>query len=91
MLFNEGSVITTLDDGTKIGIIGFVTPDTKDLASTGKIIFLDEVQSIERELAKLKREGVGIFVAVGHSGYEKDLEIAKEVMKLTMQRQKYVR
>lgn len=76
----EPSLVVTLRGGVKVGVIGFLTPDTKDLASTGKVKFLDEVTSLRKEAARLRSEaGVNIFVAVGHSGYEQDIRIAKEV------------
>ena len=62
-----------------VGIIGYVTPETKDLASTGDVVFVDEVSAIAAEVRDLRRLGVSVVVAVGHSGYEEDLRIAKEV------------
>ncbi len=62
-----------------VGIVGYVTPETKDLASTGSVVFLDEVEALRREVGELKRKGVGVIVAVGHSGYRTDLKIAEEV------------
>lgn len=60
--------------------MGYVTPETKELSSTGSVVFLDEVESLKREAKKLKQErGVEILIAVGHSGYEKDMEIARKV------------
>ena len=63
----------------KVGVIGYVTPETKDLASTGRVVFLDEVESIRKEAEKLKRAGAKIIIALGHSGYEMDMKIAEEV------------
>ena len=40
---------------------------------------LDEIKSIKDEAEKLDEQGVNIIVAVGHSGFVKDKEIAKEV------------
>jgi 5'-nucleotidase len=65
--------------GRRVGIIGYVTPETKDLASTGKVKFLSEIQSIRNEAQRLKTQGVDIIIAVGHSGYEVDQEIGKQV------------
>ena len=65
--------------GRKVGIIGYVTPDTKELSDTGKVVFLDEVESLRKEVARLKRQNVEIMIAVGHSGYDVDLDIAKQV------------
>ncbi|KAL6259900.1 hypothetical protein P5V15_009811 [Pogonomyrmex californicus] len=65
--------------GKKIGVIGYLTPETKILSSTEKVIFNDEVESIRREVKKLKEQGIDILIAVGHSGFEVDKKIAREV------------
>ncbi|KPJ15628.1 Protein 5NUC [Papilio machaon] len=68
----------TLDiNGTKIGIIGYLTPDTKILAIRNNVEYIDEEIAIRNEIAELKRQNVKIFIALGHSGYLKDLKIAK--------------
>ncbi|XP_017486162.1 PREDICTED: protein 5NUC-like [Rhagoletis zephyria] len=63
-------------NGTKIGVIGYLTPDTKYLVTSNTIDFLDEVESINEEAAKLKAQGINIIIALGHSGYQRDQEIA---------------
>ncbi|TRY64203.1 hypothetical protein TCAL_04631 [Tigriopus californicus] len=65
--------------GRKIGIIGYVTTDTPELSNSGQVRFIDEVVAIDQEAKRLKAQGVEILVALGHSGYEKDQEIAKQV------------
>ncbi len=62
-----------------VGVIGYVTPETKDLSSTGRVVFRDEVEALREEVAELRKKGVGVIVAVGHSGYKVDLRIAQEV------------
>ena len=49
------------------------------LSSPGKIQILDEVESVAKEALSLKRQGVDILIAVGHAGYQKDMEIASKV------------
>lgn len=71
-------------NGNIIGIIGYLTPDTKFLAPTTKVEYEDEVVAIRREVSKLKDEGVNIIIALGHSGYLKDLEIARQVEDLDL-------
>ncbi|KAL5289325.1 hypothetical protein ACFFRR_009461 [Megaselia abdita] len=71
------SEVLTLN-GTKVGIIGYLTPDTQAMATTGGVVFLPEVESINAEAKKLKSEGVKIIIALGHSGYKQDQIIAKE-------------
>ncbi|KAI4475036.1 hypothetical protein M0802_015322 [Mischocyttarus mexicanus] len=66
-------------NGTKIGVIGYLTPDTKILSTTENVIINDEVPAIREEAKKLKEQGVNILIALGHSGFNVDKKIAKEV------------
>lgn len=66
-------------NGTKVGVIGYLTPDTKFLAIKSDVEYIEEVTAIKEEAAKLKKQGIKILIALGHSGFTKDLEIAKEV------------
>lgn len=66
-------------NGKKIGVIGYLTPDTKILSSTDNVIFKDEVECIREEVTKLKEQGVDILIALGHSGFKTDKKIAQEV------------
>lgn len=66
-------------NGRKIGVIGYLTPETKIISRTDEVIFLDEVTSIRREVEELKKQGVDILIALGHSGFEVDKKIAREV------------
>ncbi|XP_029168931.1 protein 5NUC-like [Nylanderia fulva] len=66
-------------NGHKIGVIGYLTPETTVLSSTENVEFKDEVESIRREAKMLKEQGVDILIALGHSGYETDKRIAREV------------
>lgn len=70
------STILTVKD-VKVGVIGFLTPDTAFLAAKNKLVFYDEIPSINAEAKKLKSQGINIIIAVGHSGYKTDQEIAK--------------
>jgi len=65
--------------GRQIGVIGYLTPETAQIAAPEKVIFRDEVTSIKEESERLDREGVKIIIALGHSGYEMDKKIAREV------------
>ena len=50
------------------------------LSSPGKKIkFLDEVEAVKKEAARLKSQGVNIIIAVGHAGIDVDINIAKNV------------
>jgi len=69
----------------KIGIIGYLTPDTKFLSSPDNSVdILDEIKSIKQEVEVLKKEGVDIFIALGHSGFWRDQEIAKAIPELDL-------
>ncbi|KAH8325190.1 hypothetical protein KR074_009324 [Drosophila pseudoananassae] len=64
-------------NGVKIGVIGYLTPDTKTLAEKNNVEYNEEIVSINAEAEKLKAQGINIIIALGHSGYLKDQEIAK--------------
>ena len=40
----------------QIGIIGYLTPETADLAATGSVKFIDEIQKIQEQVDILKGE-----------------------------------
>lgn len=42
-------------------------------------VITDEIESIAREAKVLHDQGIKIIIVVGHSGYEKDIEIAEKV------------
>ncbi|XP_065338966.1 snake venom 5'-nucleotidase-like [Cloeon dipterum] len=66
--------------GRKIGVIGYLTPETRDLAKDiGNVEFEDEVTAIKREVKRLIASGVNILIALGHSGHTVDKKIAQEV------------
>lgn len=65
--------------GTKVGVIGYLTPETKFLAKENDVEYVDEIVALKEEVANLQNEGIKIIIALGHSGYLKDLQIAKEV------------
>lgn len=66
-------------NGTKVGVIGYLTPDTKVLAIKNNVEYIEETEAIKVEAAKLKSQGINILIALGHSGFTKDLEIAEKV------------
>ncbi|XP_055386861.1 protein 5NUC-like [Condylostylus longicornis] len=61
----------------RIGIIGYVTPETMFQASVGKVKILPEIDAINKEAENLRNEGVNIIIALGHSGIQVDKQIAK--------------
>lgn len=66
-------------NGTKVGVIGYLTPETKVLARRNDVEYIEEVVAIRDEAQKLKKDGIKILIALGHSGFTKDLQIAREV------------
>ncbi|XP_044007340.1 protein 5NUC-like isoform X2 [Aphidius gifuensis] len=65
--------------GHKIGIIGYVTPQTELISFSRNVKFLDEITEIRKEVKKLQSQGIKILIAVGHSGFAVDKKIAAEV------------
>ena len=65
--------------GRPVGIVGYLTPETKHISNPEQLIFTDEIEALKVEVEKLRNDGVDIIIALGHSGYEKDMEIAKAV------------
>lgn len=65
-------------NGVQVGVIGYLTPETKGLAPDNAVLFTDEVAAINAEAAELKRSGVTILIGLGHSGLERDQEIAAQ-------------
>ena len=49
------------------------------IANPGPIKFKEEIPEIDAEAKRLKAQGVNILIALGHSGYTMDKQIAKEV------------
>ncbi|XP_031354292.1 protein 5NUC-like isoform X3 [Photinus pyralis] len=68
-----------LVSGVKIGVIGYLTPETADQSSPENVIFYNEIDSVREESERLSKEGVKIIMALGHSGYEVDQKVAREV------------
>ncbi|CAG9773881.1 unnamed protein product [Ceutorhynchus assimilis] len=75
--FNASTILHV--DGRRIGIIGYLTPETIKISSTGSVVFENEIIAVKREADSLRLLGVNIIIALGHSGYQMDQAIAKEV------------
>uniref|UniRef100_A0A0C9RXV0 apyrase n=2 Tax=Fopius arisanus TaxID=64838 RepID=A0A0C9RXV0_9HYME len=69
-LMKNSTIITRA--GKKIGVIGVIFQGTPSIASTEKLIFLDEVETVNLEAEKLKREGVDIIIVLSHCGINVD-------------------
>ena len=72
-------------NGHKIGVIGYLTPDTETLSTPGKTVrFQDEIDAIRREVKELEAQNIDILIALGHSGYARDKEIAAAIPQLDL-------
>jgi len=65
--------------GHSIGLVGYITPETAYIADPENLIFLDEVEALTAEVSNLKEQGIKTIIAIGHSGYVRDMEIARTV------------
>ncbi|XP_055640516.1 protein 5NUC-like isoform X2 [Toxorhynchites rutilus septentrionalis] len=71
----QTSIVFTKNN-VKIGVIGYLTPETKQLTPVNTVEYTDEIEAINKEAAKLKSQGINILIALGHSGLERDRQIA---------------
>ncbi|CAH1733426.1 unnamed protein product [Aphis gossypii] len=74
----QSSTVLTVG-GHTVGVVGYLTPDTKFTNKAGRIRIIDELQSVKTEVVKLKKAGVDFIIALGHSGLEMDKRVAREV------------
>jgi 2',3'-cyclic-nucleotide 2'-phosphodiesterase (5'-nucleotidase family) len=65
-------------DGVKIGFYGMTTAETPEVSSPGDITFADEIETARAKQAALKDQGADFVVAVIHSGFAEDMELARE-------------
>ena len=63
----------------KVGIIGYLTPETLEVSNPGKLIIKDELEAVAAEAERLHAAGVDIIIGLGHSGYQKDMELARAI------------
>jgi len=68
-------------NGQKIGIVGVTIADkTKDSSFPSKsIVFNDETKSVQKAIDELKSKGINKIIVASHVGYDKDLELAKNL------------
>merc|ERR1712179_693607 len=86
--FEEGkhykkSTIKTVK-GRKIGIIGYITQSTSYNFPNGTLSFTDEIESVRAEAKMMKENNVTIIIALGHSGYDIDQELAAQIPELDL-------
>ncbi|XP_056436708.1 snake venom 5'-nucleotidase-like [Gadus chalcogrammus] len=67
-------------DGQKVGIVGYTSQETPSLSQPGpNLVFGEEVAAVQLQVDKLLTLGVNKIIALGHSGFTKDQEIARKV------------
>uniref|UniRef100_A0A8B9QHH2 5'-nucleotidase n=1 Tax=Apteryx owenii TaxID=8824 RepID=A0A8B9QHH2_APTOW len=67
-------------DSESIGIVGYTTKETSFLSKPGNdLIFEDEVEALQLQVNKLTAMGVNKIIALGHSGFTVDKNIAQKV------------
>ncbi|KAH9525067.1 5'-nucleotidase [Bulinus truncatus] len=72
------SVVLTVG-GQKVGVVGYTTTETAYISQPETVTFMEELKSVQAEVDKLTSQGVDILIALGHSGFATDLEIAKRL------------
>ncbi|XP_045916256.1 5'-nucleotidase [Micropterus dolomieu] len=66
--------------GEKVGVVGYTSRETPALSKPGPHLrFEDEVSAVQLQVDKLQTLGVNKIIALGHSGFTVDKEIAKKV------------
>ncbi|XP_025156635.1 apyrase isoform X1 [Harpegnathos saltator] len=73
-LFENSTIIVR--NGKKIGIIGVILSTTNMIASTEKLKFLDEVETVNAEAQRLKEKGIDIIIVLSHCGLDVDRVMA---------------
>ncbi|KAJ2937953.1 hypothetical protein O0L34_g14236 [Tuta absoluta] len=62
----------------KIGVIGLITQDTKELSSAGDVVFTDPGEALKREAELLNEKGVDIIILLSHCGLKIDQDLARD-------------
>ncbi|NXV75950.1 5NTD nucleotidase, partial [Atlantisia rogersi] len=69
-----------LFDSEPVGIVGYTTKETTFLAQPGDDVdFEDEIEALQVQVDKLTAMGVNKIIALGHSGFTVDKNIAQKV------------
>jgi 5'-nucleotidase/UDP-sugar diphosphatase len=66
--------------GMQVGIVSALATDTAETSSPGpNVVFMDEVEALQQDVAQLQEQGVDIILALTHVGLPTDLVIAEQV------------
>ncbi|XP_061098371.1 snake venom 5'-nucleotidase-like [Conger conger] len=64
----------------KVAVVGYTTRETPSLSMPGPyLMFEDEITALQIQVDKLVTMGINKIIALGHSGFATDQEIAKKV------------
>ncbi|XP_059698498.1 5'-nucleotidase isoform X2 [Haemorhous mexicanus] len=67
-------------DSESVGIVGYTTKETSFLSQPGDdVTFEDEIEALQLQVNKLTAMGVNKIIALGHSGFTMDKNIAQKV------------
>ena len=75
----DGTVRTVMIsvDSFRIGIMGLVTPNTKEISSPGTDEFLPVLQTAKVLAKELRGQGANLVVALAHLDFAEDLELVR--------------
>ncbi|PIK53663.1 putative 5'-nucleotidase-like [Apostichopus japonicus] len=76
--FFTNSVILNIG-GDDVGIVGYTTTRTHLISAPGDFQITDEITALKTEVEKLTNQGINKIIALGTSGLDKEMEIAREV------------
>lgn len=78
--FLRNSTVVSMGNGLQVGIIGVTTPSTRYTSSCGPdVTFLDPIQTVTQEAARLAAKNVSVIIVLSHLGYEQDEALAAAV------------
>ncbi|XP_056445719.1 5'-nucleotidase-like [Gadus chalcogrammus] len=64
----------------KVAVVGYTTAETPLLSQPGpNLVFQNEVEALRVEVERLTSMGVNKIIALGHAGFDVDIDIAKRV------------
>ena len=67
-------------NGVQVGIVSALATDTAETSSPGPtVVFMDEVEAMQQDVAELQDQGVDIILALTHVGFPMDQRIAEQV------------
>ena len=75
----DGTVRTAMIsvDSFRIGIMGLVTPNTKEISSPGTDEFLPVLQTAKELAKELRGQGANLVVALAHLDFAEDLDLVR--------------